>query len=261
MSDQQQRLSLSEWNKIVSVEEGESAVEGIIDEIMTRADKTLFERLIQRELIPFTISKFSADLEDQMRENFFTPDTSHIGENAIWCADEEPQPIEMDSWAIGSLPQRQPVYPAHTIPALPKKKPSAQSERRLSATSAKSVQSKSSSTSSLSHQLSKPRASPPKPLDSRRPSKAPTDRKSSTFNRLKAQPSLKKAFQHEKLADDIIVEENRRIIEKMTRNEKERNTPLYTYTHEGKIVMLAASKKNNVVPKISKVKVSNKVLQ
>lgn len=108
------RLTEEDWNSMVTTEEGEEVVGEIVDSLIGRVMDECYKVYIQRQLIPFTISRIR-DVMTQMVEWTFIPRDEGEAETypeETW--QEEPQPCPNDSWAQGCVPITQPVLTARS---------------------------------------------------------------------------------------------------------------------------------------------------
>jgi len=87
-------------------EEAEQFVISLLEEIIWNAETLLFEKYIEKQIIPFTLNFFEKKIMEIVDWNFFKYDNGLINEDA-WCPDEELEPIINDSWARGAIPVKQ----------------------------------------------------------------------------------------------------------------------------------------------------------
>jgi len=78
----------------------------LLEEIIWNAENLLFEKYIEKQIIPFTLNFFENTIMEIIDWNFYKYDNGIINEDA-WCPDTELTPIINDSWARGAIPVKQ----------------------------------------------------------------------------------------------------------------------------------------------------------
>jgi len=84
-------------------EEAEQFAFSLLEEIIWNAETLLFEKYIEKQIIPFTLDFFENKIMEIIDWNFFKYDNGIINEDE-WCPDIELAPIINDSWARGAIP-------------------------------------------------------------------------------------------------------------------------------------------------------------
>jgi hypothetical protein len=84
-------------------EEAEQFAFSLLEEIIWNAETLLFEKYIEKQIIPFTLDFFENKIMEIIDWNFFKYDNGIINEDE-WCPDIELEPIINDSWARGAIP-------------------------------------------------------------------------------------------------------------------------------------------------------------
>ncbi|ORX86370.1 hypothetical protein BCR32DRAFT_290093 [Anaeromyces robustus] len=84
-------------------EEAEQFAITLLEEIIWNAESLLFEKYIEKQIIPFTLNFFENKIMEIIDWNFFKFDNGKIDKDA-WCPDIELEPIINDSWARGAIP-------------------------------------------------------------------------------------------------------------------------------------------------------------
>ncbi|ORX58566.1 hypothetical protein BCR36DRAFT_409075 [Piromyces finnis] len=87
-------------------EEAEQFAISLLEEIIWNAETLLFEKYIEKQIIPFTLNFFENKIMEIIDWNFFKYDNGLINEDA-WNPDKELTPIINDSWARGAIPVKQ----------------------------------------------------------------------------------------------------------------------------------------------------------
>ncbi|KAG7477193.1 hypothetical protein MATL_G00091870 [Megalops atlanticus] len=99
------RLSMSDWAAIVEQEEGEEVVAEILDELVHRVMEKCYQLYLQKQLIPFTVSRARDALVHVVEWQFLVRDEGDWPDSApLWEQDSEPLPCGIDSWAQGCVP-------------------------------------------------------------------------------------------------------------------------------------------------------------
>ncbi|OUM69661.1 hypothetical protein PIROE2DRAFT_57223 [Piromyces sp. E2] len=93
-------------NVLNEQEEAEQFAISLLEEIIWNAETLLFEKYIEKQIIPFTLNFFENKIMEIIDWNFFKYDNGLINEDA-WNPDKELVPIINDSWARGAIPNKQ----------------------------------------------------------------------------------------------------------------------------------------------------------
>jgi len=93
-------------NVLNEQEEAEQFAISLLEEIIWNAETLLFEKYIEKQIIPFTLNFFENKIMEIIDWNFFKYDNGIINEDA-WSPDKELVPIINDSWARGAIPVKQ----------------------------------------------------------------------------------------------------------------------------------------------------------
>jgi hypothetical protein len=91
-------LSSSAWEAIFKEEETDLIVQDLIDEIVGKARSIVFERYIQRRVVPFAVQSAKQDLLSALEYFFFRVDKGeeNISEDTTWFIDEGKEGIDGD---------------------------------------------------------------------------------------------------------------------------------------------------------------------
>ncbi|XP_077334420.1 uncharacterized protein C2orf81 homolog [Lithobates pipiens] len=108
------RLTEEDWNSMVTTEEGEEVVGEIVDSLIGRVMDECYKVYIQRQLIPFTISRLRDVMSHMVEWTFIPRDEGENETRPEETRQEEPQPCPNDSWAQGCVPLTQPVLTARS---------------------------------------------------------------------------------------------------------------------------------------------------
>ncbi|KAJ3109357.1 hypothetical protein HDU96_007245 [Phlyctochytrium bullatum] len=106
-----------EYTAIVDQEEGELLAISLIEEILTKGQDVLFEKHIESQVLPYAVQFAKDTILTIVQWEFFKRDRGDI-DLQTWLPDEEPQPACIDSWARGAIPIRGQPPP---VPPSPKK--------------------------------------------------------------------------------------------------------------------------------------------
>lgn len=96
-----------DWNLAVGPSENEEFVLGIVNEVVSSALGEIYEKYLQRQLIPYTVSLAKDAMLQIIEWNFLAHDE---GENQTrlvgqaWSEDREPASATIDSWGQGCIP-------------------------------------------------------------------------------------------------------------------------------------------------------------
>ncbi|PRP83578.1 hypothetical protein PROFUN_09127 [Planoprotostelium fungivorum] len=96
------------WKRIQQEERGIQWVEEIMDDIIQKAGEIVFERYIQRKVVPFAVQQAKRDINIAIHYTFCPSDSTEedISSDPTWNFDREPSRSEIDSWARGILHKR-----------------------------------------------------------------------------------------------------------------------------------------------------------
>jgi len=90
-------------NVLNKQEEAEQFVFSLLEEIIWNAETLLFEKYIEKQIIPFTLNFLENKIMEIIDWNFFKYDNGIINKDE-WFPDNELEPIINDSWARGAIP-------------------------------------------------------------------------------------------------------------------------------------------------------------
>ncbi|KAI8897166.1 hypothetical protein BC833DRAFT_57099 [Globomyces pollinis-pini] len=94
-----------DWVSVVEQEEGELLVIQLIDEVIHNSHQVLFKKHIDVQILPFAVDFAKNTILDLINYHFFSRDPGN-NDNVLWIPDDEPEPIQTDSWACASVPVR-----------------------------------------------------------------------------------------------------------------------------------------------------------
>ncbi|RUS72337.1 hypothetical protein EGW08_019895 [Elysia chlorotica] len=97
----------SDWNLMVDKDGGDDFITDIVDELMQTTMSAIYDKYIQNQLLPFTITQARDALTEIIEWQFLARDEGeeHIECDLGWAQDEEPEPAVTDCWAQGSVPR------------------------------------------------------------------------------------------------------------------------------------------------------------
>ncbi|KAK3761348.1 hypothetical protein RRG08_060916 [Elysia crispata] len=114
----------NDWNFMVDRDGADEFVTDIVDELMETTMSAIYDKYIQSQLLPFTITQARDAITEIIEWQFLARDEGeqHIETDLGWAQDEEPEPAVTDCWAQGSVPRNFvpiPEAPLEEIPEEP----------------------------------------------------------------------------------------------------------------------------------------------
>ncbi|XP_002734910.1 uncharacterized protein LOC100369816 [Saccoglossus kowalevskii] len=102
------RFSESDWSHLIEREDGEDFIIDMVEEIVDQSLSVIYHNYIQKQLLPFTITKAKDDILQVIEWRFLERDEGEgeaVNKDVSWQEEEEPLPAVPDSWAQGSVPR------------------------------------------------------------------------------------------------------------------------------------------------------------
>lgn len=100
------RFTESDWNHMLDEETEEDFISDILQETVTSALDQIYYKIIEKQIIPYSVNAARELLLDVIEWQFLVKDPGETGvdEDKTWLEDEEPEPPITDSWAQGIVP-------------------------------------------------------------------------------------------------------------------------------------------------------------
>lgn len=110
------KFNENDWNFMVDRDGGDDFVTDIVDELMDYAMSAIYDKYIESQLLPFTITQARDAITEIIEWQFLARDEGEkqIETDLGWAQDEEPEPAVTDCWAQGSVPRN--FVPTAEIP-------------------------------------------------------------------------------------------------------------------------------------------------
>ncbi|XP_059506736.1 uncharacterized protein C2orf81 homolog isoform X2 [Stegostoma tigrinum] len=100
------RFTENDWLSMVNIEDTESQIGDIIDDIVNQVLDGCYRVYIEKQLLPFTITQAKDAILQIIEWQFLTydPGERNVALDPSWQEDDEPIAYITDSWAQGSVP-------------------------------------------------------------------------------------------------------------------------------------------------------------
>ncbi|XP_005101588.1 uncharacterized protein C2orf81 homolog isoform X2 [Aplysia californica] len=97
----------NDWNAMVERDSSDEFVLDIMDELMENTMAAIYNKYIERQLLPFTITQARDAIIEIIEWQFLAKDEGEVDieSDLGWVEDEEPEPAVTDCWAQGSVPR------------------------------------------------------------------------------------------------------------------------------------------------------------
>ncbi|GFN86297.1 hypothetical protein PoB_001280300 [Plakobranchus ocellatus] len=114
-----------DWNFMVDRDGADEFITDIVDELMETTMSAIYDKYIESQLLPFTITQARDAITEIIEWQFLARDEGELEMETDlgWAQDEEPEPAVTDCWAQGSVPRNLipiPEVPLEEIPEEPK---------------------------------------------------------------------------------------------------------------------------------------------
>uniref|UniRef100_A0A1I8JKD8 Uncharacterized protein n=2 Tax=Macrostomum lignano TaxID=282301 RepID=A0A1I8JKD8_9PLAT len=97
-----------DWNLAMGPSENEEFVLGIVNDVVDTALSEIYEKYLQRQLIPYTVSLAKDAMLQIIEWNFLSHDEGESPDRLTgeaWSEDREPASATIDSWGQGCIPK------------------------------------------------------------------------------------------------------------------------------------------------------------
>ncbi|KAK0043796.1 hypothetical protein Bpfe_026763 [Biomphalaria pfeifferi] len=114
----------NDWNNMLEKDSGEEFCLDIVEELSEKVLSAIYDRYIENQLYPFTISQAKNALTEIIEWQFLSRDDGEKDTelNLTWTQDEEPEPAVTDCWAQGSVPKNY-IPPLTPLVGIPEEEP------------------------------------------------------------------------------------------------------------------------------------------
>lgn len=94
------KFNENDWNLMLEIDDSQDFVWEIIDEVFDSTIKIIYDKYLEKQAIPYTISKAHEAILHIIDWQFLTKDKND-DLSEFWAQDEEPEACIIDSWAQG----------------------------------------------------------------------------------------------------------------------------------------------------------------
>ncbi|XP_059170066.1 uncharacterized protein LOC131951721 isoform X2 [Physella acuta] len=101
------KFNENDWNYVLERDTAEDFAFDLVEEIISKTLSVIYDRHIESQLLPFTISQAKEAIVEIIKWQFLTRDEGeeNFQSDSSWHQDEEPEPASTDCWAQGSVPK------------------------------------------------------------------------------------------------------------------------------------------------------------
>ncbi|XP_064633974.1 uncharacterized protein C2orf81 homolog isoform X2 [Lineus longissimus] len=102
------RYNDQDWGFMLDKDDGDEFITDIVEDICSNAVSIIYDKYIERQLLPFTILQAKDAILQIIEWQFLMQDEGEptIEDDETWVEDEEPIPAIADCWAQGLVPKR-----------------------------------------------------------------------------------------------------------------------------------------------------------